>query len=251
MNPARDFSRIRRSLRSRAGVSLFEVLITLAVLVILAAAAIPVTSTVLAYRWRQATRDELSVLAEACGEYFRDTGAFPETPADLERPPIDDGDDAPVANWDGPYVALTGPRRPSGRSDAELDAWSRPYLLGARGDRLMLASGGADGVFGNEDDLSLELDVGWIRREETLARQTAINLAIVRYNGEHQFTAPLPPDFGALREMLVETGYLTGSSRFESDGWGAPFVEDPPGRTPVVRVRSKNLEAAPAPSPRR
>lgn len=224
-----------------AGFTLLEMIIAVTIMAVLAAAAIPVTSTVVAYHMRKATRAELSVLSEACGEYFRDTGRLPATIADLIDPLPGNAPPARAAGWAGPYLPGETVDPISQLSGYEVDAWSRAYVLRANGDLLALQSAGDDAVPGNEDDLTIELNVTWIRREETLERLRVVNQAIVLYNGQYQLTNPLPADYTAINQKLVSKGFLPSSTDYLTDAWGDAFVEDPRGSVPVVRVQSTHV----------
>ncbi|MCC6406660.1 MAG: prepilin-type N-terminal cleavage/methylation domain-containing protein [Planctomycetes bacterium] len=219
---------------SRSAFTLLELVIAVTIMAILAAAAVPAVSTVLGYQMRKSTREELSVLSQACGEYFRDTSTFPTSLAALSVDPT-------VAGWAGPYLPgeLIDPI--SGLSSYEVDAWSRSYRLTTSGDVLTTASAGDDAVFGSDDDISIELNVTWIRREVTLERLKVINQAIVLYNGVYQITQPLSANYASIYSTLVTNGFLPASTDFQVDAWGDAFVPDPVGVTPVVRVGSSNL----------
>ncbi len=244
---------------SRRGFTLLELSIAVTILAILAAAAVPVTATVLDYRLRKSTRDELSQISEASGEYFRDTLAFPTAVDQLLRDP-NGGHAATVPSnpsvsassrvqgWSGPYLASISVDSNSKLDDWEVDAWSRPYKFSRVGDVLTISSAGEDAVFGSTDDLSIELEVTWIRREVTLEVLRVINQAIVLYNGQYQMTAPLPANYSSVYSTLVGKGLLPASSDYQTDAWGDPFVEDPIGRTPVVRVQSLRILDAAGPS---
>jgi prepilin-type N-terminal cleavage/methylation domain-containing protein len=255
MNP-----RIRSHRNSRRGISLLEMAIAVTILAILAAAAVPVTTTVLGYHMRKAKRDELSEISQACGEYFRDTLSFPTSVDQLLRDPNGGRSASATSNpssaetmrvpgWAGPYL-LSSSVDPISKLDAwEVDAWSRSYKISRSGDVLTIASAGDDAIFGSTDDLSIELDVTWIRRDVTLEFLRVINQAIVIYNGQYQMTAPLPANYAGVYSTLVNKGLLPASSGYQADAWGDPFVEDPIGRTPVVRVQSLHVIAgAPASS---
>ena len=216
--------------RGRAGISSIEALLAVAAIAILLGAAVPATSRVLSFRAGRATRSELEILGRALESYVRDVG---EPPSGLIELMLDPGN----AGWDGPYVDLGPADRVTGMTDRLVDGWSRPYRLVRRGERLVVASPGGGAAQG----LSREVDLDALRTEMTRDRMRVLNVAIVRYNGEHQMSAPLPADFGALRRRLVATGFLVDDPMLRLDAWGDPFVEDPEGSEPVVRVTSTRL----------
>ena len=229
--------RTRHRSAARRGFTLLELIVAVAILAILAGAAIPVTAKALAYKARQATRQEIGLLGEAAGEYFRDTGALPATVGDLL---VDPG----APGWSGPYLPGVVADQLSGQVGYAVDAWSRPYRVTTSGDTITLASAGDDADFGGQDDIELAIDVTWIRRETTLEQLLVINQAIVLYNGQHQLSDPLPANWPVALDKLVARGFLPGPEGLRVDGWGDPFVETPRGSAPVVRVDSPHLSGA-------
>ncbi|HVS19976.1 MAG TPA: prepilin-type N-terminal cleavage/methylation domain-containing protein, partial [Planctomycetota bacterium] len=186
---------------SSHGFTLLELIVAVAILAILAGAAIPVTAKVLTHKARQATRDELSQLGQAASECFRDTGVLPAGIADLI---VDPG----LAGWSGPYLPGVVTDQLSGASGYQVDAWSRPYDYATSGDTITLTSAAEDADFGSADDLVLEIDVTWIRREKTLEQLRVLNQAIVLYNGQYQSSDPLPANWTLALNKLATRGFL-------------------------------------------
>lgn len=226
-----------RHARTRCAFTLLELIVAVAIMAILAGAAIPVTAKVLTYRARQATREELALLGEAAAEHFRDTNALPADIADLI---VDSG----RAGWSGPYLPGVVTDQLSGQPGYLVDAWSRDYRYATLGDTLTLSSAAEDANFGSADDLSLDVDVTWIRREKTLEQLRVLNQAVVLYNGQYQTSDPLPANWTMALGKLVARGFLPSSSGYQNDAWGSAFVEDPAGAQPVVRVISPNVSSA-------
>lgn len=226
---------MKRTNRARAGFTLLELVIVVAILAILAGVAVPSGLKALERAARSATKDELVVLADATAAYFRDTWELPEEVADLE---VDPG----VRGWTGPYVRVVGRDGRTGRSSIEMDGWSFPYAVERLGDsRLALVSPGPDGLVGEGEDLRLVVDVTADRRAVTLERLATLNQAIRLYNATWMTTEPLPAGFAAVHARLVERGLLPRGAGTVVDGWGDAFVPDPPAATPVVRVTSRHL----------
>lgn len=223
-----------RPARRRGGFTLMEMIIAVAIMAIVVGAAVPVTSRVVTYRARKATNEELALLAEASTEFFRDTGRLPDAVAELLTDPGDSG-------WRGPYLPGVVADELSGLTGYEVDAWSRPYSVSAAGDVLTIASRGEDASFGTDRDLTLATDVTPVRRAQTLERLRILNNAIALYNAAYQATDPLPADFAQVYARLTTTGFLPADADFQQDAWGQPFVEDPLGQAPVVRVGSSSL----------
>lgn len=220
-----------------------------AILAVLVAAAVPAYDTIRAYRHKRVTRDELTAIARAGGEFFRDTLEFPPTVAALVEA-------RHVAGWAGPYLEPE-----DGETDAEsklglaplelgLDAWSRGVKLSADGDRLVVTSAGEDAVFGSDDDVRVELDVVWIRAEITRERLSTLNSALERYVAERVALAPTASAAStdvapaALLETLVGAGLVPASERYRVDAWGAPFELERSADGALVRWKSPNLADA-------
>ncbi len=226
------------------GFTLLELVVVMSILALLAGAAIPVARRLVDSAARRATRAELEVLAEAAGECFRDTWRLPAKLEDLLEDPGTPG-------WTGPYVEVTG-RDAEGRSDALLDGWSRPYVLMRDTEsRVRIASRALDGMLpssekeneelhGDRGELEVVLDVTPIRRARTLETLRILNAALERYHAEHP-SQPLPADPAAILARLVSADYLPASEPWSRDGWGEPFVCDPPKATPVVRLTSRRF----------
>ncbi len=222
---------------SRSAFTLIELVLALTILLVLVGAAVPAATAVVESGRRRATRAELAALEPAVVAFFEDTGALPAAVEDLERAP------AGARGWAGPYLSASYVEGASGRSAAALDAWRRPYRVERAGDSaLVLTSAGASGAFGDAADLAVRIDVTPARRARTLERLAIVNAAIERHNRAAPVGAtPLPADYEALLAALVTRGSLPAAEPFRVDGWGRPFEVDPPGKTPVVAVRSSSL----------
>ena len=221
----------------RRGFTLIEMIVAIAILVVLVGAAVPVTSKVLSYKARKATREELEILSQASADFFRDTRRLP---ADLSELLVDPGD----AGWSGPYLPGVVTDQITGLTGYQVDAWSRAYQLSANGDVLEIKSAGEDAQFGTSEDMKIDLNVTWIRREETLDQLKTINQAITLYNGMYQASDPLPANWTNALAKLVSKGLLPSTQGYATDAWGTPFLEEPQGKTPVVQVQSTNVSAA-------
>lgn len=220
----------------RRAFTLLEIIVVVAILSLMAGAAVPVANKMLQSQLRKATRAELERLGDAALEYFRDTNNAPRAISDFEVDPH-----RPDAKgWSGPYLSGAVPDPRTGRSNYEVDAWSRDYVL-ERGARLSIGSLGPDGLPGGVDDIAITVDFTPIRRERTLDRLRIINQAVFLYNGQFQTTAPLPADYAAALSLLVRRGLLPEGAEYRKDAWGVELVADPEGRAPLVRVKSKSM----------
>lgn len=214
-----------------SGFTLIEMIVAIAIMAILVGAAVPVTSKVLTYKARKATREELQALAEAVLEHFRDTGTLPGGVDDLL---VDSG----AGGWTGPYLPGVVADHVTGASGYEVDAWSRAYTFSAADDALTVRSRGEDAASGTADDLVIVVDVTVVRREHTRDELKVLNQAITLYNGVHMATSPLPPTWAAAFNTLVAQGYLPNDSDYLTDGWGQAYA---PTGNPVVELRSTSM----------
>jgi len=219
----------------QSGFSLLEMVVVVAIMSIIVGAAIPVTSKVMTYQARKATREELGALSDAAAEYLRDTLVHPSTIADLVIDPS-------VSGWSGPYLPGVVDDSLSGKIGYEVDAWSRDYSVSSSADVLTISSQGEDGTWSTSDDLEIEVDASPLRRSETRDRLAIANNAVQRYNAEKAPSDPiLPANWTSARSILISAGYLPNDSRYQTDAWGDDLVEDPVGGLPVVKVDSANL----------
>jgi prepilin-type N-terminal cleavage/methylation domain-containing protein len=231
MKTHHGFLALRTSLRR--GFTLIELVIAISIVAVLAGAAIPVTAKVLTYKARKATREELQVLGDAALEHFRDTRTIPTTVSSLMV-------DSNVAGWSGPYLGGAVTDQLTGTSGFEVDAWSRSYRFTVSGDQLTIASRAEDATFGNTDDLSIVVDVGVARREETVAELKLLNQSINAYNATYLATAPLSMVWSTAYSTLVTRGFLPTYTGYLTDGWGQAYVPVGTG-SPLVELTSTNL----------
>lgn len=220
--------------RSERAFTLIEMVVAIAIIAVLVGAAVPVTSKILTYQARKATREELEKLSDAACDYFRDTQELPAKIADLL---VDPG----AKGWSGPYLPGVVADQLTGLTGYEVDAWSRAYKLTASGDVLTITSAAEDASFGDASDVAIDVNVTWIRREETLDQLKTINQAIGLYNSQYQATAPLSSSWPTALDQLVAKGFLPSTEGYQKDAWGAEFVGDPPGKSPLVKVQSPTL----------
>jgi len=219
---------------SSHGFTLIEMIIAVAIMAVMLGAAVPVASKVLTYKARKATYEELQFLSEASGEFFRDTKRLPDS---IEELLVDPGD----SGWSGPYLPGVVTDQLSGLTGYQVDAWSREYQITIAGDVLSISSAGEDAGFGDSSDIEIDLNVTWIRREETLQELKVINQAIVLYNGQFQLTKPLSTTWSTALDALVAAGFLPARGDYVLDGWGKDYVADPVGKAPLVKVTSPSL----------
>ncbi len=224
--------RTQRTLSGRAGFSLLELIVVMAVISMLVGVSVPMTSTLLRSKARAAAYDEMSILGKAAEEHFRDTGSLPTSVNDLE---VSSG-----AGWAGPYLTGTIDDRRTGLSGYRVDPWSNDYDWDVSGDVLTLTSSGSDGSMGTSRDIELEIDVTAIRRELTIRQLDQLRIVINAYNGLYLATDPLPADWATIVSKLTSAGLLPSSSGLTADAWGDDFVPDPLV-APVLNVTSANL----------
>lgn len=223
----------------RRGFTLLEMIVSVAIMAIVVGAAIPVTSKVLTYKARNATREELELLSQACSDYFQDVEQLPTDLVDLL---VNPGVKA-APSWAGPYLPGVVTDQITKKPGYLVDAWSRDYTVAVTGDVLTLRSFGEDAEQNTADDLTLDLDITWVRREKTRQRLEIVNRAIGQYNAQYLPLTPLPLDYASALKALVAAKLLPDDPDYASDAWGDGFLADPAGKQPVVRVDSLHLNA--------
>ena len=132
-------ARVRRGER---GITLFELLVVLVIIALLATIVAP---RVIGYLGRSKTdvaQAQISSIATSLELFYLDMGRYPEADEGLESL-IDAPADAPL--WRGPYF---------GSSSGLTDPWGRPYLYSAdeTGNRFTLSSLGKDGEVGGDGE---------------------------------------------------------------------------------------------------
>ena len=221
------------------GFSLLEMIVAVAIMTIVVGVAVPAVTVAVDRAKKKETRSEMSAIAKAVESYFSDTWELPRKLRDLEVEPRG------VSGWAGPYIYPPMSGSANVEPDVSKDAWNRAYLVEQEGDSvLVVASGGPDRRLGSADDIKMRIDVTPIRRAHTLEELSLINMAVKAYNAKYLPSEPLPNDWSAARGVLEARGYLPqGADYLARDGWGDPYVPDPPGGKPVVRFRSRRVGA--------
>jgi prepilin-type N-terminal cleavage/methylation domain-containing protein len=149
----------------RAGFTLLEAVIVIAILAILAGLAVSQLAPVQDDAFIGGARAELATLRDGCVRWSSDLGALPASLGDLASATPPASVPAGLTSWNpdlkrgwrGPY--LTSGRR-VGTTDLA-DPWDdpsgarRPYRYTPSGASATITSAGPDGVFGTADDLSV------------------------------------------------------------------------------------------------
>lgn len=131
---------------SRAGFTLIEILVVIAVISLLAALVAPNVFRHLGTAKDTAARSQIEMLGAALDAYRLDTGQYPTTAQGLgalwEEPAVEPR----PTSWRGPYL----------RKAAPLDPWNNPYVYGSPGvvnaAGYDLVSYGADGRQGGDGE---------------------------------------------------------------------------------------------------
>jgi general secretion pathway protein G len=130
-----------RNHRARAGFTLIEVLLVLAILVVLGAMAVTMLGGTRKKALVQAAQAQILIYDHACPLFETHVGRMPTNLDELINQP---NNQAEQANWGGPYV-----------DKINADPWGNPYQ--AQGDgttKPHIWSYGPDGVNGTADDIS-------------------------------------------------------------------------------------------------
>ena len=123
---------------SRAGFTLVEILLVVAILGILAGVAVIGIGGKTKKANIQATRTSISVVQTAVGMYEVDNGAYP---ASLQNLLTKGGEN----NWNGPYIQ-------NGRMPK--DAWNNDFQYTPKEGGVEIRSAGPDQQMGTEDDIT-------------------------------------------------------------------------------------------------
>ena len=133
------------NLRALLGMTLLELVLVLAILVILAGAATSVASSHLAYGRDKATRASLAAIRDAImgtpdkPGYMSDTGNLPVSLTDLFVNPF-----APLGRTPNPLLVNFSPNTGLG--------WRGPYVLNINGSYTINNAAGFTSVYGNNND---------------------------------------------------------------------------------------------------
>jgi general secretion pathway protein G len=133
-------SKRRSSRRQRAGFTLMELLLVLAILVVLGSMVVVAYTNIMADTDRQAAKVQIEMLEEAVKVYQIQLKRLPPSLDALRTPPSDLPN---PARWKGPYLD----------EEIPLDPWGQPYNYAVDGREFRIWSVGADGAEGTEDDV--------------------------------------------------------------------------------------------------
>lgn len=123
---------------SRAGFTLVEILLVVAILGILAGVAVVSLKGRTKTASIQATRTSIQAIGTAIDTYEVDNGIYPQSLQNL----LTKGNES---NWNGPYMK-------DGRMPK--DAWGNDFSYSLQGDTYKLSSAGPDGQSGSADDIT-------------------------------------------------------------------------------------------------
>jgi general secretion pathway protein G len=129
-----------RRRRSRAGVTLIEMLVVVMIIALFAALVAPSMFKQSDKARVTAAQAQINNFTTALGSYKLDTGVFPTTEEGLQALRVAPNN---LAQWQGPYLPKEVP----------LDPWRRPYIYkypGEHGDEPEIISYGADGQAGGD-----------------------------------------------------------------------------------------------------
>ncbi|HET6203626.1 MAG TPA: prepilin-type N-terminal cleavage/methylation domain-containing protein [Planctomycetota bacterium] len=221
----------------RRGFTLLELLVSLAIVALLAGTALPLLRKSEEEGDRMETADRMRRIDAAVLAFLEDCGRLPASLADLQTEPT------PNEGWCGRYLAdrfVSG--IPDGRSEPDRDAWGRPFEYEPTSPtRARLRSAGSNGAPGDGDDLVKSIEGAPVFRTERRRRLEVLNTALVAFLRQYRKALDFPSntDFEAVRSTLVDCGLLNADPRYRADPLGRPFSIDPaPSPTrPVCRFR--------------
>lgn len=223
----------RTARAGRAGFTLVEIIVAVAIVAIMAGAITPLAYREITRAREEATLNELAGLQQGLLEFYEDTGRFPTEAEGLAALLTDPG----AGGWQGPYV---GGDRGDPVAETTTDAWGGTYLYDlaplttpAGAADVIVASGGIDRavtfgtvgtnwtVDGAGDDLLTLVAAGPINRdklEDCQQELAAIADAARRYFEDH---AAFPANLGALTDTYLDAG-IDGDAL--TDPWLRGFV---------------------------
>jgi general secretion pathway protein G len=136
-----------RSTRRRAGFTLMEVLLVLAILVILGSLAAVAFQSAMGDSDKRAAKAQIGLFEGPLKFYYLHMKSYPSAASGLEALRTPPGDLPNPAKWQGPYLDKAVP----------LDPWDRPYRYAYPGtrnpDSFDIWSMGPDGQDGTDDDI--------------------------------------------------------------------------------------------------
>lgn len=223
-------SRPRGDGHHRGGVTLLELVVVMAIIALLAGVAMPGIGSMIRSQREDETAMRMEEINKGTIAYARDHLAVPRVLANLSN--------STGRSWRGPYIQEslkgTGPD-----PDFKKDVWGRAFRwrrVNSREGRL--TSAGANGRFGDGDDLALTIDIRPVLREITLERMERINTAIRNYNAKHQNTKALTGNASTVLRELKRRRYLPNNSSYDRDAFGDAWLLD---GSPVTAAYSRNL----------
>lgn len=233
---------ITKSARHSGGFSLLEVIVVVTIMVIAAGALAPMAAQSLSSARRDATTSLVRQFADASYQYGVDTLQTPNDISQLRNRP------SGVPGWNGPYtgagVESNQPGAPGGGYGQ--DAFGRNiYIQRINATAIRIRSAGENGIQNDSDDIFVVIDIFPALRDETLRRIATINAAIQRYNITLSPGDSLPVNWNAAFPLLVQGKFLPNDPRYLKDAFGTTYTADPPGITPVVKVKSPKLKSTP------
>ncbi len=137
--------RRRRRSPARAGFTLMEVLLVVAILVILGSLAFFGVEELLEGANEDTTRIQIEALEDQVQRYKIDMRQAPSTLDDLVIEPTTQTGTGTRSRWRGPYVE---------GGEIPMDAWGNPYQMEVNeSNKVVVYSMGADGTQGTDDDI--------------------------------------------------------------------------------------------------
>jgi general secretion pathway protein G len=236
-------------LMKRAGFTLIEIVIALAIVALLAGAVTPLVYKEIQRTREEATLKELAGIQEGLREFFADTGRFPTEAEGLPALVADPG----VTGWSGPYM---GGNQGDPTVEITTDSYGIVYsydlapttnpadaadaLVASNGPDQVLSFGSVGGTWNinaEGDDLLVLVSSGSLNRQKTQSSQVemeAIALAARKYFEDH---AAFPATLSDLTEDYMDRGF-TGSAY--TDEWNNSYtIAEDGGTPPTLTITSR------------
>jgi general secretion pathway protein G len=229
----RSNNRSRGDTASRAGFTLIEIVVAVAIVAIMAGAVAPLAYREMTRAREEATLRELAALQQGLLEFYEDTGRFPTEGEGLAALLADPG----ANGWQGPYV---GGGQGVPLVEATTDAWNAVYVYDvaptttpAGAADALIASGGIDqaitfgalggiwNVAGNGEDLLSLVAAGPVNRDKLESCQDELKAIAEAARRYFEDRAAFPTTAGDLADAYLDVG-IDGEA--VTDPWRRAYV---------------------------
>ncbi|MDP8216976.1 MAG: LamG-like jellyroll fold domain-containing protein [Candidatus Kaelpia imicola] len=199
-----------------SGITLMELVVAIVISSLIAGTFATIFYNVTTSELKDATRDELDIIAESLLDFYKDLDQFPKDSGavstdflDLERTPTPNSRmDAAVAAlqawrvaaWDGPYI-----QDKFDDDSYQKDAWQNDYIYDYTygNDFCVVTSYGPDGVVGGTDNIVVRANAKTIKEDRVRGVQDELDIIQLALADYVRATGSAPSDISSLFEWEV------------------------------------------------